>query len=100
MKSLEDFEETLSRLRTEIDRLTHAIDSADIDDAEMKAVRMLQLLEFEIGTIGQEMYEAAKLRRAAIRMGEIKEEINEDSKRSNTGRTKRQSNNKTKRASK
>lgn len=99
MRSLEEFQETFERLKVEIGALSNATNASDISDHEMKAVRMLQLLEFEVGSIGQEMYEMAKLRRGAIHRGEITEESNEDTKRSDTGRAKRQPNRKTKRAS-
>lgn len=101
MKSLEDFNQTLSRLNSAIRNIETTSDMNEISANEIEAVRIMQLLEFQIGGIGQELYEHIKMKRNAIRRGEFvaQEEKSEDDKPSNAGRTKRQSNSKTKRAS-
>lgn len=107
MKSLEDFNQTLSRLNDAIFAIERSDNYLEISKLEMEAVRILQLLEFQVGTIGQEMYEYVKDKRNRMQRGETiaasvatVEETHEDNKRSNSGRAKRQSNSKTKRASK
>lgn len=102
MKSLDDFEATLVRLRAAIAEVEATDDAFDISKKESESVRILQLLEFQIGAIGQELYETVKKRHAAILRGETtrQEKTDEDDKPSNVRRTKRQSNSKAKRASK
>ena len=103
MKSLEDFNQTLSRLNDSIFAIERSDNFTEISKLEMEAVRILQLLEFQVGTIGQELYAYVKDKRNRMQRGETLaavEETHEDSKRSNAGRAKRQSNSKTKRASK
>lgn len=104
MKSLEDFNQTLSRLNDAIFSVERATQFSDINKGEREAVRILQLLEFQVGTIGQELYEYVKAKRVSLQRGIVSnplgEEKHEDNKPSNAGRTKRQSNSKAKRASK
>ena len=101
MKALEEFNETLSRLNSAIRSIEIARDSKTISAKEMEAVRTLQLLEAQIGFIGQDLYHLVTTRRVAIQRGLVQEgeKTSEDDKPSNAGRTKRQSNRKTKRAS-
>jgi len=101
MKSLDDFNETVGRLTAAIDSVRHATDVMTLSKKESEAVHTLQLLEFLIGAIGQDLYQEVRARHTAIMRGDIKEqeESNEDNKRSDAGRTERQSNSKTKRTS-
>lgn len=104
-KSFEDFEATKARLKTNLDAISACSNFSDLSKIEIETVRILQLLEVQISEIGRELYETVRRRRADIQMGvqpivTTVEEKHEDSKRSNTGRSKRQSNSKTKRASK
>lgn len=103
MRSLDDFNQTLSRLNDAIHTIESTDDMSVISSSELEAVRIMQLLEFQIGGIGQELYEHIKLKRNSIRRGEVaaaQEVKSEGDKPSDSGRAKRQSNNKTKRASK
>lgn len=101
MKALDDFNETVGRLTAALSAVQNSTDTFTLSRKEAEAVRILQLLEVQIGAIGQELYRTVRTRHGAILRGEItdKEETSEDNKSSNSGRPKRQSNRKTKRAS-
>lgn len=101
MKALDEFKETLSRFDSAVDAIKAASDSKTVSAKEMEAVRILQLLEAQIGFIGQDLYQLVTSRRVAIQRGIVREgeKVSEDNKSSNSGRPKRQSNRKTKRAS-
>lgn len=100
MSALDDFNETVGRLTSAMDAVSRATDTITLSRKESEAVNTLQLLEVQIGAIGQDLYHAVRARHTKIMRGEIEEETNENSKRSNSGRAKRQSNSKAKRASK
>lgn len=99
MSALDDFNETVGRLTAAMDAVNRATDTMALSKKESEAVHTLQLLEVQIGAIGQDLYHAVRARHTLILRGGITEETNENTKRSNAGRAKRQSNNKAKRAS-
>lgn len=101
MKALDEFKETLSRFDSAVDAIKAASDSRTVSAREMEAVRTLQLLEAQIGFIGQDLYQLVTSRRVAIQRGIVQEgeKASEDNKSSNSGRSKRQSNRKIKRTS-
>lgn len=69
MKSFEDAAKTFREFECELERLDDTYDVAKLDQIEMRAVRILQLLEVQIGSIGAELYASIKQRRAAILQG-------------------------------
>ena len=69
MKSFEDAAKTFREFECELERLDDTYDIAKLDQVEMRAVRILQLLEVQIGSIGAELYATIKQRRAAILQG-------------------------------
>ena len=69
MKSFEDAAKTFREFECELERLDDTYDVAKLDQIEMRAVRILQLLEVQIGSIGAELYATIKQRRAAILQG-------------------------------
>ena len=99
MSAFDDFNETVGRFSAAFEDVKRATDTMTLSKKESEAVHTLQLLEVLIGAIGQELYMEVRERHTKIMRGEAVEETNENAKRSNAGRAKRQSNNKTKRAS-
>lgn len=83
MQAFEDAAKTFRELECELERLDDTYDIAKLDQIEMRTVRILQLLEVQIGGIGSELYAAVKQRRAAILMGkftpkaEVEEKVEE-----------------------
>lgn len=71
MQAFEDAAKTFRELECELERLDDTYDIAKLDQVEMRSVRILQLLEVQIGGIGSELYAAVKQRRAAILMGKF-----------------------------
>lgn len=71
MKAYEDMCKTIRELECELESLDDCYDIAKLDKIEMRTVRILQLLEVQIGGIGSELYAAVKQRRARINMGEF-----------------------------
>lgn len=71
MQAFEDAAKTFRELECELERLDGTYDIAKLDQIEMRTVRILQLLEVQIGGIGSELYAAVKQRRAAILMGKF-----------------------------
>lgn len=69
MQSFEDAAKTFREFECELERLDDTYDVAKLDQVEMRAVRILQLLEVQIGGIGAELYSVVKQRRAAILQG-------------------------------
>lgn len=102
MEDIKALKTTFDRFLDDVKKIDTMTDFRELDDLEIKLVRMLQLMEAEIGYTGRGLYDMIQARRAAIRNGDVKteEKKNEDDKPSNTRRAKRQSNRKTKRASK
>ena len=103
-KALDDFQDTVNRLRGNLLKIDSCYNFSDLSKYEIETVRVLQLLEAQVGELGRELYDIVRKKRVDLQMGcnfqqKPVEETNEDSKRSDTGRTKRQPNRKTKRAS-
>lgn len=71
MSAFEDAAKTFRELECELERLDDTYDINKLDQVEMRAVRILQLLEVQIGSIGAELYSAVKQRRARIQRGEF-----------------------------
>lgn len=71
MSAFEDAAKTFRELECELERLDDTYDIAKLDQVEMRTVRILQLLEVQIGGIGSDLYAAVKQRRAAILMGKF-----------------------------
>lgn len=71
MQAFEDAAKTFRELECELESLDDTYDIAKLDQIEMRTVRILQLLEVQIGGIGSELYSAVKQRRAAILMGKF-----------------------------
>lgn len=71
MQAFEDAAKTFRELECELERLDDTYDIAKLDQVEMRAVRILQLLEVQIGGIGADLYAAVKQRRAAILQGKF-----------------------------
>lgn len=71
MQAFEDAAKTFRELECELERLDDTYDIVKLDQVEMRAVRILQLLEVQIGGIGSDLYAAVKQRRAAILMGKF-----------------------------
>ena len=77
MKSFEDAAKTFREFECELERLDDTYDVAKLDQIEMRAVRILQLLEVQIGSIGAELYATIKQRRAAILQGKFEPKAEE-----------------------
>lgn len=71
MQAFEDAAKTFRELECELERLDDTYDINKLDQAEMRTVRILQLLEVQIGGIGSDLYAAVKQRRAAILQGKF-----------------------------
>lgn len=71
MQAFEDAAKTFRELECELERLDDTYDVIKLDQVEMRAVRILQLLEVQIGGIGSDLYAAVKQRRAAILQGKF-----------------------------
>lgn len=71
MQAFEDAAKTFRELECELERLDDTYDIVKLDQIEMRTVRILQLLEVQIGSIGSDLYTAVKQRRAAILMGKF-----------------------------
>lgn len=71
MQAFEDAAKTFRELECELERLDDTYDVIKLDQVEMRAVRILQLLEVQIGSIGADLYAAVKQRRAAILQGKF-----------------------------
>lgn len=71
MQAFEDAAKTFRELECELERLDDTYDINKLDQVEMRTVRILQLLEVQIGGIGSDLYSAVKQRRAAILQGKF-----------------------------
>lgn len=72
MNSFLVFKETVKELEKELDSIENAYDNSTVSKIEMRSVRILQLLEAQIGSIGSELYSTLKFRRAGIAQGKYK----------------------------
>ena len=75
MKSLDALLENVSSFAEEIKKIDDSYDFFELDGVEGKAVRMLQLMEVQIGDIGAELYSIIKKRRASIAMGRVAKSV-------------------------
>ena len=73
MKTVEDLKASFKECQEEIAKIDSTYDFLGLDMIEGRAVKILQLMEVQIGEIGSEMYSAIKMRRAAIAQGKVKE---------------------------
>lgn len=71
MKAYEEMCKTLRELECELESLDDTYDIGKLDQVEMRIVRILQLLEVQIGYIGSDLYAEVKQRRARINAGEF-----------------------------
>lgn len=78
MKSFEDAAKTFREFECELERLDGTYDIAKLDEVEMRSVRILQLLEAQIGSIAAELYSAIKMRRAGILQGKYATPVKEE----------------------
>lgn len=72
MKTFEDAAKTFREFECELERLDDTYEIAKLDEVEMRSVRILQLLEAQIGSIASELYTTIKMRRADILQGKYK----------------------------
>ena len=72
MKTFEDAAKTFRDFECELERLDDTYEIAKLDEIEMRSVRILQLLEAQIGSIASELYTTIKMRRADILQGKYK----------------------------
>lgn len=75
MQAFEDAAKTFRELECELERLDDTYDINKLDQVEMRTVRILQLLEVQIGGIGSDLYAAVKQRRAAILQGKFEPKV-------------------------
>lgn len=101
MEDIEALKKTFDRFLEDVKKIDEISNFRELDQLEIKLVRMLQLMEAEIGYTGRGLYDMIQARRMLIRQGKVKvTEEHEDDKLSDTGRTERQSDRKTKRTRK
>ena len=73
MKTFEDAAKSFREFECELERLDDTYDIAKLDEIELRSVRILQLLEAQIGSIASELYSTIKMRRADILQGKFKQ---------------------------
>ena len=71
MLSYEEAAKTFRDIECELESLDTCYEIPELDKIETRTVRMLQLLEAQIGSIGAELYSNIKMRRAAISQGKF-----------------------------
>lgn len=78
MQSFEDAAKTFRDFECELESLDDTYDIDKLDQIEMRSVRILQLLEAQIGSIASELYSVIKMRRADILQGKFNQAEKKD----------------------